>query len=310
MNIAFNQLQTFLVTAECSSFSAAAEKLYISHSAVIQQINLLEKALGFKLFVRSQRGIRLTESGEYFLAQYHLIQTQLDAVIAECIRREKSDSVLRIGNANDLHTFYLYSDFYHEFNKAFPNLSMEYVPTTNERVLEDCMSGRIDLGTYFGTSRRKKGLSLNFVPIHMELGILMNESHKLAGYEKLSIEELRGLDIFLSDIGSEESIYEQIPAVQESRLQGFYLTMDTIYKKMQNHELVILPRRFHRFFPNFVQLPLEPRAWFYTELVYRDDAKPEVAEYLEMYMAYEKEQEPEPGKITLDPKRRTAVREK
>ena len=51
--------------AELGSFSKAAEQLYISASAVIQQINAMERDLGVTLFHRSRSGIRLTAAGEY-----------------------------------------------------------------------------------------------------------------------------------------------------------------------------------------------------------------------------------------------------
>ena len=55
------QLDTFLCVAESGSFNKAAEKLYISPPAVIKQINLLEEGLGLQLFVRTHRGLVLTE---------------------------------------------------------------------------------------------------------------------------------------------------------------------------------------------------------------------------------------------------------
>ena len=63
------QLNTFLKVAELGSFNRAAEQLYVSASAVIQQINSLENDLGVKLFHRSRRGLQLTVAGAYLAAQ-------------------------------------------------------------------------------------------------------------------------------------------------------------------------------------------------------------------------------------------------
>ena len=63
------QLSTFLKVAELGSFNQAAEALYVSASAVIQQINSLERELGVTLFQRSRRGLRLTAAGEYLAAE-------------------------------------------------------------------------------------------------------------------------------------------------------------------------------------------------------------------------------------------------
>ncbi len=58
-----HQLDTFIRTAELGSFGKASEALFISSTAVIQQINLLENLCGFRLFVRSNHGVKLTPAG-------------------------------------------------------------------------------------------------------------------------------------------------------------------------------------------------------------------------------------------------------
>ena len=57
------RLETFICVADLGSFSKAAEALYISSTAIIKQINLLEQELGLQLFERTHRGISLTKAG-------------------------------------------------------------------------------------------------------------------------------------------------------------------------------------------------------------------------------------------------------
>ena len=59
-----HQLDTFLMVADLGSFGKAAESLYISAPAAIQQINILEERCGFKLFTRSNQGVKLTPAGK------------------------------------------------------------------------------------------------------------------------------------------------------------------------------------------------------------------------------------------------------
>lgn len=61
------QLSSFIETAKLGSFSKAASVLFISPAALIQQINLLERDLGFPLFNRTNHGVTLTENGVHFL---------------------------------------------------------------------------------------------------------------------------------------------------------------------------------------------------------------------------------------------------
>ena len=58
------QLETFIRVADAGSFNKAATDLYITPTAVIKQINLLETSLELKLFQRTHRGLTLTKAGK------------------------------------------------------------------------------------------------------------------------------------------------------------------------------------------------------------------------------------------------------
>jgi DNA-binding transcriptional LysR family regulator len=62
-----NSLRAFESAARQRSFSKAADELCVTHSAVSHQIKQLEEHLGTALFVRSNRGVRLTGAGETLL---------------------------------------------------------------------------------------------------------------------------------------------------------------------------------------------------------------------------------------------------
>lgn len=61
------QLSCFLAVAEYLNFSQAAQQLHVTHPAVSQQIQSLEKELNVKLFQRTTRSVKLTEEGKAFL---------------------------------------------------------------------------------------------------------------------------------------------------------------------------------------------------------------------------------------------------
>ena len=82
-----HQLQSFLAVAEKQSFTAAADTLYISQSALSQQIRQLEHQLGFQLFDRSTRQVTLTEAGRSF---YRNAQQLLDQLSLEYNRARQA----------------------------------------------------------------------------------------------------------------------------------------------------------------------------------------------------------------------------
>ena len=64
--IEFRHLRYFLAVAETLHFSEAAAQLHMAQPPLSQQIRSLERILGYPLFQRTTRGVRLTKDGEYF----------------------------------------------------------------------------------------------------------------------------------------------------------------------------------------------------------------------------------------------------
>ena len=92
------QLDAFVQVADCGSFNKAAEALYLSSTAVIKQINLLERDLDLRLFLRTHRGLQLTKAGQslYQDAKY-IIQYCKDSVTRARNAMEEAGQVIRIG---------------------------------------------------------------------------------------------------------------------------------------------------------------------------------------------------------------------
>ena len=67
------QVETFLTVAETGSFTKAGEKLFISSSAVAQQIGNLEADIGARLFHRTTHGVSLTPIGRYLSEEGRLL---------------------------------------------------------------------------------------------------------------------------------------------------------------------------------------------------------------------------------------------
>jgi DNA-binding transcriptional LysR family regulator len=61
-------LESFIRSAQCGSFSASARRLGVTPAAVSRNVAMLERNLGVRLFQRSSRSLTLTEDGERFLA--------------------------------------------------------------------------------------------------------------------------------------------------------------------------------------------------------------------------------------------------
>lgn len=79
-------LDTFIAVADCGSFTKASERLYISSTAVMKQINALENRLELKLVERTHSGIRLTKAGNIFYSDAKFIIDYSKKSIAEAAK--------------------------------------------------------------------------------------------------------------------------------------------------------------------------------------------------------------------------------
>lgn len=125
------QLDTFLRVADAGSFNKAAEKSYITPTAVIKQINLLEAELGVKLFERTHRGLTLTKAGKslYQDAKY-IIQYCRDSVTRAKNAMQESDNIVRIGTS-PMTPAQLLVQLWPEIQTRCPDIKFQIIPFEN-----------------------------------------------------------------------------------------------------------------------------------------------------------------------------------
>jgi DNA-binding Lrp family transcriptional regulator len=87
--VELRQIRYALAVAKARSFSRAASRLSISQSAVSEQVKLLEDEVGFALFVRTARGVDVTDRGRIYLNQAERVvgRLSLRALVTPCSRR-------------------------------------------------------------------------------------------------------------------------------------------------------------------------------------------------------------------------------
>ena len=91
------QLETFIRVADAGSFNKAAEESFITPTAVIKQINLLEDSLGVKLFDRTHRGLHLTKAGHSlyqdskYIIQYCSCLLYTSLFFFHCVNTSRKD---------------------------------------------------------------------------------------------------------------------------------------------------------------------------------------------------------------------------
>lgn len=84
-------LQAFEAAARCGSFTAAANELHVTASAISHQIRFLEREIGLSLFHRDTRTILLTDAGERYFQRVSEAFATMEAATREIERHGKAD---------------------------------------------------------------------------------------------------------------------------------------------------------------------------------------------------------------------------
>ena len=139
-----NALQVFVTAARAQNMTRAAERLHLTVSALSHQVRLLERRLGFSVFVRGPRGLRLTPEGALLLQRVapHLDAID-DALRPLCARR---DCVLSVSSLPSLASSWLVPRLPH-FVAQHPDLEFN-LDSSIERV--DFADGRFDGALRYG----------------------------------------------------------------------------------------------------------------------------------------------------------------
>lgn len=104
------------------SFTAAAERLHVTHSAISHQLRQLETWLGDRLFVRSAAGVTLTDSGRVLYAAVVQSFDLLERACAE-IRQEQTGDTITLACPGSFMLQYLIPRL-GDFEQQFPDLTL------------------------------------------------------------------------------------------------------------------------------------------------------------------------------------------
>ena len=145
----FRQLQAFVHVMRLGAIVATAEAMGLTQSGVSRMISELEHSLGFKLFVRSGRGIKPTSEGVKFFGEVERSITEIEALgrVAEEIRLGFGQR-LRVSCLPTMSTTVLPLALL-SFQESFPNIVVEIDTATYGSALIALQEGRIDLAVTF-----------------------------------------------------------------------------------------------------------------------------------------------------------------
>lgn len=195
------QIKYFIETAKSKSISAAANKLYVSQPSVSNQINALEKELGYKLFVRHSNGVTLTEAGK--IAYNSLVRISVDWMTANNDARRIASSglkKLRVGVLNLTFPETVKNRIV-EFSKS-DNVNIEMVSEDSMQLVSRVLNGTLDIGFCFD-GHIENVIGLNSCSLlRTEYVFAMSPSHPFVKADTISREQISKQKFIFSNLSN------------------------------------------------------------------------------------------------------------
>ena len=264
-------LDTFLAVADCGSFTKASERLYISATAVMKQMNSLEKHLALKLVKRTPNGARLTPAGEVIYRDAKFLMDYSQKSIASARAATHTyDTTFCVGTSL-LNPAKPFMDLWYRVNKDFPDYKLHLVPFEDDH--EGIVSEIKQLGEKFdfliGVCDSRTWLSYcQFLPLgRYRKMVAVSREHRLAGKKRLEIEDLYGETLMMvrrGDSGVNDEIRNDLernhPQIHMEDTPQFY-DLSVFNRCAETGNVLLTIECWQEVHPGLVSIPVN---WDYS----------------------------------------------
>lgn len=188
LNINLKQLEAFVTTAEYSSFTKAAEELFLTQSTVSSHISALEKTLGVRLIQRSARQrVTLTKEGEQVYRDAREILDRCQAL--QDLKKQNDQNQLVIG-ASSVPGQCLMPEIMGDYLELYPDCHYIQLRGDSSRIHEFLAQRKANLG-FVGIAANPK--EYNYHPVAEDRLVLITANKE--PYRTLYQQNTSGLDL-------------------------------------------------------------------------------------------------------------------
>ena len=182
------QLKYLVSIGEAGTFTAAAKQMYISQSALSQQVKSIEEELGVPLFDRSRNRLQFTQAGELLHQRAKRIVKEVDDAKTAIDELEQLyRGTLKIGVVQTVNA-YLMPQVVSSFSSRFPNVRLKIHELSAPQLEEQLHSHELDMGISF---RPADYPELAFETMfEEELLFIANRAHPLADKSRIDVKTL------------------------------------------------------------------------------------------------------------------------
>lgn len=224
------QLEIFSLVAELHGFTAAANRLGISQSAVSHALKALEQELGVELLRRHQSQVELSDIGQQLL-----LRARAMLGLANTLRQEAADArgmkrgTLRIGSFGPTSSIKLLPKILENYRAAHPGIEVHIDEGPDRQVIQWLEERRIDVGFVVLPEERFDTFAL----IEDQMVALLPANHPLTAHASLSLNDLCQDPFVLTEAGSSELVSRLFNAARLTpnirfRCSQLLSTLDTV----------------------------------------------------------------------------------
>ncbi len=214
------QIKYFLTAARCLNFTEAAKQLYISQSALSQQITAMENELNIQLFVRAKRKVFLTPAAVVLMNRLPKYEELYDHIIQEAkYANEGNRGLLRIGFLEGQRIATNVIENYFRFVEKYPNVAIEPCCASFGELKRMLAEDEVDM-IYTVDFEIAENQSYIYEPVAEDYAVvLLSKYHPLAKERITSLSQLR--DVHMITLRSQDSEKVTELVEQDCRAAGF-----------------------------------------------------------------------------------------
>lgn len=187
-------LRYFVAVGEEQHYGRAAKRLRVAQPALSRQIQDLENEVGFQLFDRLPRGVRLSAAGKTFLEDAQLILQHVNEATIRAGRVARGlAGTLRVGFTESASWHGVVPDSFLRFRRGQPAAELQLSPLSSLDQIQAVRSGRLDAGFVFNMPRADPELDQVRVA-SQKLVLAAPKGHPLTKTKSLRLRDLNNTD--------------------------------------------------------------------------------------------------------------------
>lgn len=277
-------LDTFRIVAEEGSFTKAADKLFITHTAIRKQINQLESSLGVTLFERSNQGLALTNAGQVMYAESLRIIKESEAAVRK-VRDAyaATPSMLKIGTSV-LYPCHFFMDLWDRIRDDCPRYQIKIISFDDDKDRLSHLGNDFDflIGAYNNNLPNQYFLQIG----SYRFCLAVPRSNALSKRKTLSLKDLAGQPLMIMNKGTSPindriraDVEENFPEISIVNIEPSY-DVHTFNRCVERGCILLSLECWDRVHPDIKSIPLKETYTLPFGIIYAKEAGELMTEFI------------------------------